>query len=311
MPAPALRQLRPRRVARVRIRKTVNLALPASALDAAGAIYRRVVNLAADAIERDLASYVLQNARPDSSARADAVGHYPGDLASVLRAVEGRFSASAIDAALADVGRAVDRLSFDKLSRVPGVNPSRLIAGGAGAIARFRQTNALLIQSVPAQLAADVGAVLAEVDVRDLHVKDVGKILAERFGVAESRGEFWARDQTLKLYANVQQTRQRAAGAKSYQWEHSGDERVRGRPGGVWARNASDHWVLGDTIHSWDEPPITNPKTGARNHPGLDFLCRCSSYPIFDGTESEDTATEVEPEALTPEEEAAFLRNLR
>lgn len=233
---------------------------------------------------------------------------YPGDLSAVLRAVEGKFDAHAIDAALADVAHAVDRNSLQKLARIPGVNPSRLISGGAGAMARFRQTNAALIRSVPATMAADIGATLEDVDVRDLHVKDVGQILAERFGVAESKGEFWARDQTLKLYANVQETRQRAAGAASYQWEHSDDERVRGRPGGVWARNSSDHWVLGNTIQRWDTPPVTNPKTGGCNHPGHDPQCRCSAYPIFEGD-----PVEVAPPAdnpVTPEEEAAGLREL-
>lgn len=252
----------------------------------------------------------MQNARPDSARRTDAKdgGKYPGDLASVLRSVEGKFSAEAIDAALADVARAVDANSFEKLSRVPGVNPSRLISGGAGAVARFRQTNAALIRSLPADLAADVGSALAEVDVRDLHVKDVGEILSERFGVAESKGEFWARDQTLKLYANVQETRQRAAGASQYQWEDSDDERVRGRPGGLWERNASNHWILRNTIQQWSTPPVTNPKTGERNHPGHDRQCRCSAYPLFDGDPIEVAPPEEDP--TTPEEEAADLRAL-
>jgi hypothetical protein len=227
----------------------------------------------------------------------------------VLLAVEGEFDAAAIDAALADVGRAVDRMSFDKLKKIPGINPARIIPGGAGALARFRQTNALLIKSIPETMAADVAEALAERDVRKLHVRDVGEILAERFVVAESKGEFWARDQTLKLYANIQETRQRAAGASKYQWEDSDDERVRGRPGGVWAKNASNHWVLRNTIQSWDAPPVTNPKTGARNHPGHDYQCRCSAYPLFEGDPVE--VPPPAPDETTPQEEVDFLQNLR
>lgn len=205
------------------------------------------------------------------------------------------------------MARAVDDLSVAKLSKVPGVDPSRLVQGGAMAIQRFREVNAGLIESVPRDMASDIGRTLAGADVRSLHVKDVGKILEERFGVAESKGEFWARDQTLKLYANVQETRQKAAGAKSYQWEHSDDERVRGRPGGRWP-DGGDHWVLGNTIQLWSTPPIVDPRTGKRAHPGGDFQCRCSAYPIFDG----DPVEQAPPERadLPVSEEVDFLRFL-
>ncbi len=272
-------------------------------------MYLLAVSLAAEAIQADLEPFIFQNARPDVRADAKKGGRYPGDLGKVVAQVRDKFQAKALDAMIAGVGRAVDRVSFDKLSRVPGVNPSRLVTGGAGSLARFRQTNALLIESVPAELAADVGAALAEVDIRSLHVSDVGKILETRFGVTASRGEFWARDQTLKLYANVQEERQRAAGASRYEWGHSDDERVRGRPGGIWANNGSDHWVLGGTIQSWSAPPVTNAKTGGRAHPGHDPQCRCSAYPFFDGDEGEVAPPDAPTES--PEEEVDFLRGLR
>lgn len=270
------------------------------------AIYRRVVSVTAEVISADLALWIRQNARPDSrpDSRQDAV--YPGDLDAVLERVRAKFEPGAVDAALTSVARAVDDLSFDKLARVPGVDPGRIIPGGPRELERFRQVNAALITSVPQQVAQDVAGVLAELDVSSLHVREVAEILEERFGVAESRALFWARDQTLKLYARLQEARQRAAGASRYQWEHSGDERVRGRPDGIWHRNSQNHWVLGNTIQLWDHPPITNPRTGSRAHPGGDPQCRCSAYPLFDGD-----PVEVAPPKdfdTTPEQEAADLQ---
>ncbi len=303
MPAPALRQLRALRVPRIRVRKTVDLTLPPALSERAGALYRRVADVTAEAILVDLRPWLRANARADAPTRR---APYPGDLDAVLAFVRGKIDADALDRALADVARAVDDVSFRKLARVPGINPTRLLAGDARAIDRFRRTNALLIESVPKQMALDVGAVLAETDVRDLHVNEIGKILSERFSVSEARGQFWARDQTLKLYARTQETRQRAAGARQYQWETVVDERVRGRPGGRWANNASNHWVLHDTIQTWDLAPITNPNTGDRNHPGHDYQCRCSAYPLFDGADAEPLPPTDEP-SQSAEEEAAEL----
>jgi uncharacterized protein with gpF-like domain len=231
---------------------------------------------------------------------------YPGNLSALLAKVRDKFRESALTELLGDVGQAVDANSFDKLTKIPGVNPSRLVAGGAASLERFRETNALLIRSIPEKMARDVGTVLGDVDVAGLHVTDVSKILADRFSVAASRAEFWARDQTLKLYANVQESRQRAAGAAKYQWEHSGDERVRGRPDGLWP-HGGDHWVLGDTIQLWSTPPIVDPRTGRREHPGRDYQCRCSAYPIFEGDPIEVPPPEFD---TTAEQDVDFLANL-
>lgn len=292
---PTLRALRPLRTPKVRLVKRVDLSLPPEFFGRTAAMYRRVVSLTAEAISDDLAPWIRQHSRHDAV--------YPGDFAAMLERVRAKMGAEAVDAALVSVAKAVDDLSFARLARVPGIDPGRIIQGGPREIDRFRRVNAALIQSVPQQMAQDVAATLAELDVSSLTVRDIAKILEERFSVYESKALFWARDQTLKLYARIQENRQRAAGASRYQWEHSGDERVRGRPDGIWNRNSQNHWVLGNTIQSWDLPPITNPNTGSRAHPGGDPQCRCSAYPLFDGDPVE--VAPPKPFETTPEQEAA------
>lgn len=213
--------------------------------------------------------------------RTDALSDFPGNLQRLLERVRQRFSEGAIFRALNSVARAVDETSLERLARVPGIDIRRILPGGRQALERFRTANARLIESVPAKMAADVGATLRQTDVATLHVKDVGKVLEQRFGVARSQGEFWARDQTLKLYGQVNEERMRGAGIGRYRWIGSEDERQRGNPSGLWPKGG-DHWSLNNGIFSWDQPPIVDPRTGRRAHPGGDYQCRCTAMPHFD-----------------------------
>jgi SPP1 gp7 family putative phage head morphogenesis protein len=284
----------------------VDLQVPDSLLKQAAAVHRHAVEICAEELERELAPWIKLNARPEPGGRFDA-DTFQGDLSAYLRRVKKRFADGALDKALASVAKAADQNSFDKLQRIPGIDASKLITGGRAAIARFRDVNARLISSVPLAMAVDVGRTLGAPDVRDLHVSGVTKLLEQRFGVAQSKAEFWGRDQTLKLYANVNRERQIAAGARRYEWGHSDDERVRGRPDGLWP-HGGDHWSLGGHIFEWSAPPIVHPRTGKRANPGEDYECRCTAYPVFDDNEGDAPAPPSFPEV---EEEAETLASLQ
>ncbi len=177
----------------------------------------------------------------------------------------------------------MDANSYEKLSAVPGIDASKIINGGAQALVRYRQTNAALIESIPARMALQVGEALGSRPIARLHVREAKHILAEQFDVSASQAEFWARDQTMKLYADVTEDRHAAAGVKKYEWGTSDDERVRGNPTGPWAHSPSNHFVLNKTIQLWSLPPIVDASTGRRAHPGRDYGgCRCTAYPHFD-----------------------------
>src|SRR5690606_72062 len=135
-----------------------------------------------------------------------------------------RFSRSAIDRLFGRVAEAVNAFSLDRMVRVPGIDPASLVVGGQQAIAQFRTTNARLIRSVPEELAQRAGQVLSSPEVRGLHVTQARKLLAEKLGVTRSKAEFWARDQTLKLYADVTEERHKSAGIETYRWITSNDE---------------------------------------------------------------------------------------
>src|SRR5690606_35480604 len=67
----------------------------------------------------------------------------------------------------------------------------------------------------------------------------------------------------------------------------------RGRPGGVWAKSQANHWILDGTRQRWAVAPVTNPRTGARNHPGKDYQCRCTATPVVDHLLGDDETPQV------------------
>lgn len=72
------------------------------------------------------------------------------------------------------------------------------------------------------------------------------------------------------LLSEFREQQYKRLGATGYVWKTMRDDRV--RPG---------HRQLEGTNQTWDNPPVTNPATGARNNPGEDINCRCVPLPII------------------------------
>ena len=70
-------------------------------------------------------------------------------------------------------------------------------------------------------------------------------------------------------------------GKNKYRWITKRDDRV--RPADKYQRKEGwDHRYLHNTIQSWDNPPITNLKTGHTAHPAEDWGCRCVAQIVLD-----------------------------
>lgn len=98
----------------------------------------------------------------------------------------------------------------------------------------------------------------------------LGVINAER-GVADRHALFLAKQETSILVSTYRDTRYKEAGVNKYIWSTSQDSRVR-----------HDHKVLDGKRFSFNQPPITNQSTGARNNPGFDYGCRCVAIPLLE-----------------------------
>lgn len=122
-----------------------------------------------------------------------------------------------------------------------------------------------------AQVQASVRAGLEQ----GLRPKDLAaKIIRDTGKVSENAAVVVANDAVGILHAKFTELRQTDLGITHYRWRTAGDVKV--RPG---------HRALDGSVQAWNDPPVTNPQTGKKAHPGFDthyFACRCQAIPIID-----------------------------
>lgn len=82
--------------------------------------------------------------------------------------------------------------------------------------------------------------------------------------------KFLAKQETSLMVSKYREIRYLDAGINKYVWSTSHDARVR-----------QDHRELNGKVFRFDQPPVTNLHTMARNNPGEDFGCRCIARPVI------------------------------
>ena len=97
------------------------------------------------------------------------------------------------------------------------------------------------------------------------------KVVQDNYNVATRKAKFLARQETALLMSKFQETRYTDMGIKKYRWSGADDKRER-----------PDHKALNGKIFSFDSPPVTDRRTGARNNPGQDYNCRCVAIPLVE-----------------------------
>lgn len=99
------------------------------------------------------------------------------------------------------------------------------------------------------------------------------KDIQDENGVSYRKAKFLARQETSLLVSKYRQIRYTENGLHWYKWSTSHDERVR-----------PAHRALNGRYFQFDNPPVTDPSTSARNNPGEDFNCRCVAVPVISDT---------------------------
>lgn len=215
--------------------------------------------------------------------RGDALsGRYARRMAQLEVAITERVQEKRMGVTLREVAKAVFLHNRAEMSRVLNIDLRKSEVGLEPFIRRFVDQNVRLIQSVAVDQLQRMESVVEQAVGGQVRVEVLRDRIQHTFNVSESRAALIARDQTLKHNAQLTQLRQQQVGVTEYIWTSSRDERVRGRPGGKWANSQADHWSLDGTRQSWLSPPVTNPETGERNHPGEDYQCRCTATPVVD-----------------------------
>lgn len=134
----------------------------------------------------------------------------------------------------------------------------------------FVETNVELIKSIPSEYYKNAKARILENIKGGMRVEELAEDLEARAHITESRATLIARDQTGKLYGQVNKERQKNAGIMTYVWRTVGDNRVR-----------DAHAALEGQEFTWGQPPVTN-DAGETNEPGEDYQCRCTGEPVLE-----------------------------
>lgn len=143
------------------------------------------------------------------------------------------------------------------------------------ALHTFIESNVELIRSVESRYINDVQQTILTGFREGRTISDIANQVSSRGKVSISRARFIARDQIGSLNAEITRTRDIKMGISKYRWRNSQDERVRGRPGGLYPDARPSHWHREGKVFYWNKPP----KGG---HPGQDKLCRCTAEAILD-----------------------------
>jgi len=125
----------------------------------------------------------------------------------------------------------------------------------SGRVGNFIAENVALIKSIPSQFFDDVEKQIMRAVSNGASAEQLAAVLKDRFGVAEDRARFIARDQVGKFFGQVTEARQRSMGVTKYVWRTSNDERVR-----------PEHAAREGEVFEWSSPP-------EGGHPGEDFQC--------------------------------------
>jgi len=179
-----------------------------------------------------------------------------------------------LDGALEVIGRRVSKKNGTELQRVVGIAIRQADQGIGAQLEGFRQINVQRIKSLAGQELVQITQLLQASEGQGLRVEVLRKQIQERFSVTKGKADLLARDQTLTLNAQIARNRQTNLGIESYVWTTSGDDRVRDGTAGP-----LDHAILDGETFRWDNAPDVG--DGRRLHPGEDFQCRCTAFPVL------------------------------
>lgn len=185
------------------------------------------------------------------------------------------FSDPALTSDVRVLAARVNKKNSIDFRRVAGIN-LHADAGTEAAIDAFRERNVALFKTLANEELESMSDILDEAERGAWTVSTLSDRLAEEFEVTQSKADFWARDQVLKLNGQLTQLRQTNAGISKYIWTTSGDERVR-----------ETHAELDGSVQSWADPPVVN-DDGDTANPGDDYQCRCTAYPVLDELDGDD-----------------------
>jgi SPP1 gp7 family putative phage head morphogenesis protein len=206
--------------------------------------------------------------------RGDAASGEVGEVADALaKAFAAEYSPARLKAVAAEFGKRTSeyqRTQFNKQARAAlGVDVLAAEPWLAPKLETWAAENVALIKSIPQRYFSEVEAAVLRGVNAGTRPESIAADLEERFGVAEDRAALVARDQTNKLFGDLNRQRQGDLGVSAFIWRTSNDERVR-----------ESHRELEGERFEWSDPPLVD---GEPSIPGSPIQCRCVAEPDFTG----------------------------
>lgn len=121
-----------------------------------------------------------------------------------------------------------------------------------------------------AEAALELAAQIEANRAAGANLERLREIIQHHFDKLKRRAKSIAEHRTAIFIAKERERLYKSIGVNSYIWQTRLDDRVR-----------PDHRVLEGHQFTWDSPPVTNRTTGAHNHPGEDYNCRCAPLPLI------------------------------
>jgi SPP1 gp7 family putative phage head morphogenesis protein len=255
------------------------LAATAALTDVGAAMDRALVD------ELARAGVLRASARRDGPADGDA----PWDLAilpatatrlvaTITRRLTALAGGSVLARTMAAVAAQVDAHAAAQFARqlqsVIGIDPGTPDYDTRQLREQFRDENLALIRTLADDKVDRVRAILLAAGAGG-RVEGIQKAIEEETGATPARAALIARDQVLKLNAQVTEERHTAAGITHYVWRTSRDQRVR-----------KGHRDLEGKTFEYRDPPVVDERTGRRENPGQDYRCRCTAEPVIPGLDA-------------------------
>lgn len=168
------------------------------------------------------------------------------------------------------------------LTRSLGVNMAKIVddATVKAALELGTVQTSGLIKSIPQEYLQDVEKAVMQSYLQQPFAegRSLSQELAHIYGGLKERAAFISRDQTSKLNSLIDKARCEELGIEKYIWRTAKDNRVVGKPGGMYpnpTEGHGNHWAREGKIYRLNEPPADGP-------PGWPYNCRCYAEPIID-----------------------------
>jgi len=110
-------------------------------------------------------------------------------------------------------------------------------------------------------------------------------------GLSEKQALNLAKDMAGTLDGTITKLFHESIGIELYTWQTAADERVRGRPGGLYPKAIPSHWSMEGVICKWIDSTVYSNDGFSwmerrsempREIPGIPYGCRCVAFPWLD-----------------------------